>query len=226
MAESPSEFEGPLLRAAMEALHEAGLSPAILELAGPSEERRIEEALARATGLDAASQGRLRDALVAVGDDASDVVRVRALAPGEEVSGAVAVGHGRYRVERLEDEEVGRKARRGRSRTRPAKPAPALVTIVRASERQQRPAPSAEPRPPAEAAQSSAAAPPHKSLPAGRGRFTSGGRLESGGTPGEPSWSRPTAGAPARERPGAPPPGKGRGGGGRGGGGRGGRRGT
>jgi hypothetical protein len=218
MEPTSMEFSGALVRAAVRALREVGLSPAVLELAGPVEERRAEEALARATGLDAASQQRLREALVAVGDDVADVAKVRALGPDEEVPGAVSVGQNRYGVERLGGAAGAGgsgKARRGRGRKQPVKPMPPLVTIVRASEKGRAPALS-EPHPQAAPAASPPAAPPRRVLPEGRGRFTSAGRLEGGGTPGAASWTRPPAEAPkdksgaGRESP-ARPRGPGRG---------------
>jgi hypothetical protein len=203
MEPTSMEFSGALVRAAVQALREVGISPAVLELAGPAEERRAEEALARATGLDAASRQRLREALVAVGDDVADVAKVRALGPDEEVRGAVSVGQNRYGVERLGGAAGtggSGKVRRRRGRKQPAKPAPSLVTIVRASDRGRAPAPS-EPGPQAAPAASPPAAPARRVLPAGRGRFTSAGRLEGGGTPGEASWGRPPAEAPKDKAP-------------------------
>ncbi len=196
--ESPWEFDGALLRAAMQVLKQSGLSAAMLEMAGPAEERRIEEVLARATGLDAAAQQRLRGALVAAGDDVADVVKVRSLAPEENVPGAVEVGQSRFSVER-QGERGAEPARKKRPRARKAKPIPALVTIVRASEKQ-RAAPPAESRPAAETAPESPAAPARRALPAGKGRFTSGGRLEGGGAPGATAWSRPPGDEPSGKR--------------------------
>ncbi len=198
-------FTGSVIRAAVEALRKVGVAPALLETAGPSDDARIDEALVRATGLEADVLHYLREALVAVGDHAAEVKRVQRLSPLDDARGAISVCASLYRIERHGDTSTPSRKRRKAPKE---KSPPALVTIVRAGERERAAraesavpdalAPTASPSavPPSEG-------PAQRQLPAGRGRFTSAGRLEAGGSPGTAAWSRPLA-EPPRAAPAAP----------------------
>lgn len=197
--EARTVFTGSVVRAAVEALREVGVAPALLELAGPSHETRIDEALARATGLEGEALRDLREALVAVGDHAADVERVQALSPLDDARGAIAVGARRYRIERLGDAPAP--SRKKRKERKEPKSRPALVTIVRAGERARSAKSESPPPDPPAPVEAPPEEPARRQLPAGRGRFTSAGRLEGGGAPGTAAWSRPLSEPPRAARP-------------------------